>query len=130
MAATGVNRGRDEMGKDGDDDVVEGPTGESRHKSHQMAATSVNRARRNMRDDNDNIDDVNSDDDIQEQEMTRRSLAMGYEGEYSVIQWMNGGRQKIWGTQRRVMTSLSLIGIIKSENEGNATTMNSYQEKN
>ena len=65
------------MGKDGDDDVVEGPTGEARHKSHQMAATSVNRARRNMRDDNDNIDYVNSDDDIQEQEMTRRSLAKG-----------------------------------------------------
>jgi hypothetical protein len=77
MAVTGVNRERNEMGKDGDDDVVEGPTGEARHKSHQMAATSVNRARRNMRDDNDNIDYVNSDDDIQEQEMTRRSLAKG-----------------------------------------------------
>jgi hypothetical protein len=29
MAATGVNRGRNKMGKDGDDDVVEGPTGEA-----------------------------------------------------------------------------------------------------
>jgi len=46
------------------------------------------------------------------------------------IRWMNGGRQKIWGTQRRVMTSPSFIGIIKSENEGNATTMNLYRENN
>ena len=28
---------------------------------------------------------------------------------------MNGGRQKIWGTERRVMTSPSFIGIMKSE---------------
>jgi hypothetical protein len=35
MAVTGVNQGRNEMGKDGNDDVVEGPTGEARHKSHR-----------------------------------------------------------------------------------------------
>ena len=42
-----------------------------------MEAASVNRARRNVRDDNDNIDDVSSDDNIQEQEIRRRNLATG-----------------------------------------------------
>jgi hypothetical protein len=65
------------MGDDGDDDKVEGPTREARQKPHQMEAASVNRARRNMRDDNNDIDDVSSDDDIQEQEITRRNLATG-----------------------------------------------------
>ena len=73
--ATDVNSGRKEMGDNGDDDIVEGPTREARQKPHQMEAASVNRARRNVRDDNDNIDDVSSDDDIQEQEITRRNLA-------------------------------------------------------
>jgi len=81
MAVTGVNWGRHEMGKDGDDDVVEGPTVEAQHKSHQMAANSVNQARRYTRDHNNEINDVNSNDNRQEQEqeqeMTRRSLATG-----------------------------------------------------
>ena len=73
--ATDVNSGRKNMGDDGDDDIVEGPTREARQKPHQMEAASVNRARRHLRDDNDDIDDVSSDDDIQEQEITRRNLA-------------------------------------------------------
>jgi hypothetical protein len=31
------------------------------------------------------------------------------------IRWMNDGRQKIWGTLRRLMMSPSFIGMMKSE---------------
>ncbi len=39
--------------------------------------TSVNRSRRNKRDIDDDMNDVNSDNDGQEEQMTRRSLAKG-----------------------------------------------------
>jgi hypothetical protein len=31
------------------------------------------------------------------------------------IRWLNGRRQKIWDTQRRLMRSPSFIGMMKSE---------------
>ena len=67
-----------------------------------MAVTSVNRARRNERVDDDNINYVNSNDNGQEQQMTRRSLAKGYEREYSSIQAM-----KTMKTMMRVSESKS-----------------------
>ncbi len=67
-----------------------------------MAVTSVNRVRRNERVDDDNINYVNSNDNGQEQQMTRRSLAKGYEREYSSIQAM-----KTMKTMMRVSESKS-----------------------
>lgn len=64
--------------------------------------TSVNRARRNERDEDDNINYVNSNDAGQEQQMTRRSLAKGNEREYSSIQAM-----KTMKTMMRVSESKS-----------------------
>ena len=59
------------------DDDEKGPTVDKRHKGSQKAINSVNRSRRNKRDVNDNMNDVNSDDNGQEEQMTRRSLAKG-----------------------------------------------------
>jgi hypothetical protein len=59
------------------DDNEKGLADDKQHRGLQMAATSVNRGRRNKRDKDDNINDVNSDDNGQEQEMTRRNLSKG-----------------------------------------------------
>ena len=59
-----------------DDDEKE-PTVDKRHKGPQKAMNSVNRSRRNKRDVDDDMNDINSDDNGQEEQMTRRSLAKG-----------------------------------------------------
>ena len=59
------------------DDYEKGPTVDKQHKGPQKAMTSVNWSRRNKRDSDDDINDVNSDNDGQEEQMTRRSLAKG-----------------------------------------------------
>ncbi len=59
------------------DDNEKGPTEDKRHGGWQMAATSVNWGRRNERDKDDDINDVNSNDNGQEQEMTRKNLSKG-----------------------------------------------------
>jgi hypothetical protein len=59
------------------DDNENGLTVDKRHKGPRKAMTNVYLSRRNERDSDDNINDVNSDDDGQEEQMTRRSLAKG-----------------------------------------------------
>ena len=59
------------------DDNEKGLTVDKRHKGPRKAMTNVYLSRRNERDSDDNINDVNSDDDGQEEQMTRRSLAKG-----------------------------------------------------
>jgi len=59
------------------DDDEKGPTVDKRHKGPRKAMTGINLSRRNERDSNDGINDVNSDDDGQKEERTRRSSGKG-----------------------------------------------------
>jgi hypothetical protein len=59
------------------DDNEKGPTVDNHHKGPRKAMTGINLSRRNERDSDDDINDVNSDDDGQEEERMRRSSGKG-----------------------------------------------------